>query len=65
MFNLGSRALFVTSALALVASLFYAGLSTAGGFLALLLVRQGLSVTGVTIISASLAGALWLLVART
>ena len=49
MFNLGSRALFVTSALALVASLFYAGLSTD---------RLGLSLLlGATVLAALLGGA--------
>lgn len=49
MFNLGSRALFVTSALAFVASLFYARLSTD---------RLGLSLLlGATVLAASLAGA--------
>ena len=49
MFNLGSRALFVTSALALVASLFYAGLSTD---------RLGLSLLlGAALLSAMLGGA--------
>ncbi len=49
MFNLGSRALFVTSALALVASLVYAGLSTDRLGLALLL--------GATALAALLGGA--------
>lgn len=49
MFNLGSRALFVTSALALTASLFYAGLSTD---------RLGLSLLlGATVLAALLGGA--------
>ena len=49
MFNLGSRALFVTSALALVASLFYAGLSTD---------RLGLSLLlGAALLAAMLGGA--------
>lgn len=49
MFNLGSRALFVTSALALVASLFYAGLSTDRLGLALLF--------GAAVLAALLGGA--------